>query len=105
MRFLVVTMSNQAGSPELAPMMIAGMKQWAAEHTASGKMEQIWAFAGQPGGGGIIKVDTLDELDAVMAGFPFAQYSKIHIYPLVDLNGALDRTEAVIKKMMGAAGH
>ena len=45
---------------------------WVAEHRASGKMEHVWSFAGYAGGGGIMNVDTHEELDKSMAGFPFS---------------------------------
>jgi muconolactone delta-isomerase len=100
MRFLIVTQASSPFPPDMAMALVQGMKQWAATHTASGKMEQIWSFAGLPGGGGILNVDSHEELDAIMSGFPFANFSKIEIYPLADLNAGLDNFAQAIQQMM-----
>jgi len=102
MRFLVSTSSRQAPPPEMAPMMMMAMRAWLAEHRASGAMEEVWGFAGVPGGGGIFNVESLDELDAAMATFPFAQYSNIEVHGLVDIDAALDRAEAHMIRVMEA---
>lgn len=104
MKFLVVTRNREAGPPEMAMPLLQGMRVWLAEHRASGKIAEVWGFAGTTGGGGILEVDSLDELDAVMSGFPYAQWSHVDIYPLSDLDAALDRNEAYITQMMQAMG-
>lgn len=107
MRFLVVTENRTPLAPEMALPMMRMMQAWSAEHTASGKLEQVWSFAGLVGGGGILNVDSHEELDAVMGGFPFAQNSKIAVYVLADLDVALrdqiTRIEGIMA-MMGAPG-
>lgn len=104
MRFLVVTRSREAMPPEMAMPMLQGTKMWVAEHRASGRIVETWSFAGVNGGGGILEVDSLDELDAVMGGFPYGPVSHIEIYPLCDLDASLDRNEAMITQMMQAMG-
>lgn len=89
MRFLIVTTNRDPVAPDAGLAMIQMMQAWVAEHTASGKMEQVWSFAGIIGGGGILNVDSHEELDAVMVGFPFAQHSNVTIYPLADLDAVL----------------
>ena len=107
MRFLIVTESREAMAPDMALPMMQMMKAWVAEHTASGKMEQIWSFAGLSGGGGIINVDSHEQLDAIMGGFPFAQHSDISVYALADLDAVLSdsiaRIEGIVE-MMGGSG-
>jgi muconolactone delta-isomerase len=105
MKFLVVTKGNAPFPPEAAPMLINAMRQWSTTHLASGKMEQIWSFAGIGGGGGVLNVDSHEELDRIMAGFPFAQFSQIEIYALADLNASMDNFEKVIQQMMPPQGH
>jgi muconolactone delta-isomerase len=103
MRFLIVTRATSPFPPAIAPMLVAGMKQWTAAHRESGKMEQMWSFAGMAGGGGILNVDSHEELDAVMAGFPFGPLSHIELYPLADLDAGLDNFAKSMQQMGGGA--
>jgi len=50
MRFLVVTKGRDPLPPEMAIGMLRMFQGWLAEHRGSGKLEQAWSFAGQPGG-------------------------------------------------------
>jgi muconolactone delta-isomerase len=81
---------------EQAPMITEAMQQWSDTHRKSGKAEQIWGFAGLPGGGGILNVDSNEELDAIMSSFPFANWSDTQIYPIVDI----DNTLAMFRNML-----
>ena len=55
--------------------------------------------------GGIANVDSLEELDAVMAEFPFGVFSDIEIIPLVDLAGSIQRAQQAAQAMAaGASG-
>lgn len=107
MRFLVVTENRTPVPPEMALPMMQMMQAWTAEHLASGKLEQTWSFAGITGGGGILNVDSHEELDAIMGGFPFGQHSTITVYALADLDASLrdgiTRIEGIMA-MMGAPG-
>jgi muconolactone delta-isomerase len=102
MRFLIVTKGRDPLPPEMAIGMLQMFQGWLAEHRASGKLEQAWSFAGQTGGGGIANVDSLEELDAIMATYPFAQTSEIAVYPLADLDAVLETSLANIKGIMEA---
>ena len=42
-------------------------------------MKAVWGFAGTIGGGGVLEVESHEELDAIMARFPFAPFSSIEI--------------------------
>jgi muconolactone delta-isomerase len=75
---------------------------WLAEHRESGKLEQVWSFAGQVAGGGIANVDSHEELDAIMATWPLAQVSEATIYPLADLDAVLNVSVANIERIMEA---
>lgn len=86
----------------MAQALVEGMKQWTAAHRSSGKMEQIWSFAGTAGGGGILNVTSHEELDAIMTGFPFGPFSQIDVYPLADLDAALENLSQAIGQMMAA---
>ncbi len=99
MRFLVVTKANQPPPPEMAMGLVDAMSEWARKHTTSGKIEQIWGFAGIQSGGGITNVNSLEELDAIMAEFPFGPFSDIEIYGLVDLGTALKNAKQAMQAM------
>ena len=102
MRFLVVTKGRDPVPPEMAIGMLQMFQGWLAEHRGSGKLEQAWSFAGQPGGGGIANVDSLEELDAMMATFPLSQTSEIAVYPLADIDAVLETSLANIQGIMEA---
>lgn len=102
MRFLIVTRASAPFPPEMAVGMVEGMKSWSRAHRDPGKMEQVWSFAGIGGGGGILNVESHEELDAIMAGCPFAPFSQIDIYPIADLDAGLDSFAQAIQQMMGA---
>lgn len=104
MRFLVVTTGRESAPPEMGLGMLQMAQAWIAEHTASGKMEQVWSFAGMPGGGGILNVDSLEELDSIMIGFPLGQVSNISVYPLTDLDQSLETSIANVKAVLEAMG-
>jgi muconolactone delta-isomerase len=89
----------------MAMALTQAMKQWADTHRASGKIEQIWNFAGLQGGGGIANVESHEELAAIMAGFPFGPFSKIEVYALSDLDAGLEAFTQAIQMMGGAGGY
>ncbi len=49
-------------------------------------------------------MESLDELDAVMAGFPFGPFSDIDIVPIVDLESSLQRTKDALQAMAQCGG-
>jgi muconolactone delta-isomerase len=99
MRFLVTTKANQPLPPEMAIGLVDAMSAWAKKYTANGKFEQVWGFAGARGGGGILKVDSLEEVDAIMTEFPFGQFSDIKVSGLVDIDTTLKNIKQVIQAM------
>jgi muconolactone delta-isomerase len=102
MRYLVVTKQTTPMPPEMAPGLLAAMKAFSARYTDLGKVEQSWSFAGQSGGGAILNVDSLEELDEIMAEFPLRPFSNIEIYGLVHLHNSLDTASKAFEAMMGA---
>ena len=102
MRFLIVSKSKHPMPPEMAPGLLDAMSGWAKKYTANKKMEQIWAFAGTPAGGGVLNVGSLDELDSIMAEYPFGPFSDTEVYPLVDLHDSLQRSKQVMQSMMAS---
>ena len=102
MRYLVVTKQATPMPPEMVPGLMAAMRAFSARYTASGKIEQSWSFAGLSGGGAILNVASLEELDEIMAEFPLGPFSHIEIYGLVHLDKSLDAAAKAFEAMMGA---
>jgi muconolactone delta-isomerase len=100
MRFLVVTTPKHPVPPEMALGLFEALSAWAKDLTGKGKMEQGWAFAGSNGGGGILNVESLEELDAIMGAFPLGPFSNIDVHGLVELEPALERARTAIRSMM-----
>lgn len=103
MRFLIVTKQAAAPPMEMALPLMDAMDAWLAEHRASGKVKQVWNFAGLTGGGGVLEVDSHEELDDIMAGFPWGPWSTTEIYALSDLDHSLATSRAMFQQMMGAS--
>lgn len=101
MRYLVVTNQKTPAPPEMTLGLLAAMKAFNARYTAAGKVEHSWGFAGLSGGGAVLNVSSLEELDEIMAEFPFGAFADIQIYGLVDLNKALDTASKALEAMIG----
>ncbi len=99
MRFLVVSKAKQPPPPEMALGLVDATAEWARKHTASGKMEQVWSVAGAQGGGGILNVNSLEEMDAIMAEFPFGPFSDVEVSGLVDLETSFKNTKKAMQAM------
>lgn len=104
MQFLIITRQASPAPPEMNGPLMEAMKAWVAEHRASGKLKAVWAFAGTPGGGGILEVGSHEELDDIMVGFPFGPFSSIEVIALSDIDKSLDGASAAITKMMAMFG-
>jgi muconolactone delta-isomerase len=101
MKFLVTSEPTSPMPPEAAPGLMDALMAWAKRYTESGEIEAVWATAGKAGGGGIINVDSLEELDAIMVEFPVGVFSEIQIVPIVDLNASLERAKRAFQAMAG----
>ena len=102
MRFLISSNSKFPPPPEAIVGLFDAMIGWVAKYKS--KWDTIWASAGSPGGGGILNVSSLEELDAIMAEFPFGPFSDTQVVPLVDLTEALQRGKKAALAMMPGAG-
>ena len=99
MRFLLVTKPKTMPPPDMILPLIDAMDAWVKKYKQAGKLEQVWGFAGQQGGGGIGNVASLEELDQVMAEFPVGPFSDIQIYYLVDLEKSLEQNRKIFQAM------
>ena len=103
MRYLIVTEQTTPIPPDMVLGLFAAMKAFSARYMAAGKIEQSWSFAGLSGGGAILNVGSPEELDEIMAEFPFGPFSDRKIYSLVDLNKSLDTASKAFEAMLSAA--
>jgi muconolactone delta-isomerase len=97
MKFLIVSNTKHLVPPEVMTSVIDAMKAWLQKYRE--KIEQAWGFAGDQGGGGIINVDSLEELDIIMTEFPMGPFSETKVRGLVDLEPSLERLQIAFKNM------
>jgi muconolactone delta-isomerase len=100
MQFLVITRQKTPAPPEMLMPMLGAMDAWLAQNRASGKATAMWGFAGTIGGGGVLDVESHEELDAIMSRFPFAPFSTIEIIALSDIDASLANAKAFAGEMM-----
>ena len=100
MQFLVITRPSTPPPPEMLMPMIGAMEAWVAQNRASGKAKAVWGFAGTKGGGGVIEVESHEELDAIMSRFPFGPYSTIEVIALSDIDESIANAKAFVQEMM-----
>lgn len=84
MRFLIVSKTKKMAPPEVVPALLDGTLAWARKYQK--QVKELWSFAGQQAGGGIANVESLEELDAILAEMPIGPFSETEVYPLVDLD-------------------
>jgi hypothetical protein len=94
MKFLVISKPKHLVPPEVTVGLIDAINPWLTKFSAN--FEQAWGFAGIQGGGGILDVNSLDELDTVVGSFPMLGTSDVEVIPLVDLKASLERAKQAI---------
>ena len=100
MRFLVVAKQKNPPPPDMALGLFDAFAAWVKKYSDNKKAEQIWGFAGHPAGGGILNVESFDELDAIMSEWPLNPFSETEVYPLIDIQTTIDHTKQAILAMM-----
>jgi muconolactone delta-isomerase len=103
MKFLTIILQKQSPPPEMLPALVEATIQWMAWAKGSGKFDTIYSIAGQPGGLGIANVDSLEELDDLIQGYPMTPFCDVQTLPLSDVDRALTTLREQVKKM-GASG-
>lgn len=104
MKFLVLSKDKHMIPPELVVPLIDAFTAFIDKYEATGQLEMAWSNAGTTAGGGIANVDSLEELDAIMAEYPFGPFSDVEVYPLADLKQSLQRTKEVAQMMAQQMG-
>lgn len=100
MQFLVITRQKTPAPPEMLMPMLGAMEAWVAQNRASGKAKAIWGFAGTIGGGGVLEVESHEELDAIMSRFPFGPFSTVEVIALCGIEESLSNAKAFVQEMM-----
>ena len=104
MKFLVISKPKHMIPPEFTVPLIDAFSAFLDNYSASGTLESVFSFAGSQGGGGILNVDSLEELDAIMAEYPFGPSSEVEVYPLTDLKESLQRSKQIAQMMAQQMG-
>ena len=104
MKFLVISKPKHMVPPEFTVPLIDAFTAFLDKYSATGQLESVWSYAGTQGGGGIANVDTMEELDAIMAEYPFGPFSDVEVYPLTDLRESLQRTKQIAQMMAQQMG-
>ncbi len=102
MKYLVISHQKHPMPPEMVPSLFAALRAYTARMRAAGKMEQSWSFAGLMGGGAILNVDSLEELDEVLTQFPLGPFASTEIYGLVDVDRAAETIQKAATAMLEA---
>jgi muconolactone delta-isomerase len=97
MKFLIVSKPKHIVPPELGLSLIDAFMAYIDKYKASGQMEDSWAYANGQGGGGILNVDSLEELASIIAEYPYGPFSEVEVYPLVDLKEWLQNIKRVVQ--------
>ncbi len=91
MKFLVESNPKHQVPPEVMIGVIDAMKMWLQRYRDN--VQDTWGFAGEHGGGGILIVESLEELDIIMTEFPMAPFSETKVRGLVNLEPSLERLQ------------
>ena len=104
MKFLTIIIQKQPPPPEIMPALVEATIQWMAWAKGSGKFDAIYSVAGQAGGLGIANVDSLEELDDIVRGYPMTPFCDVQTIPLSDVDHALTSLREQVKKMGALKG-
>jgi muconolactone delta-isomerase len=99
MKFLLISKPKHPVPVERAVPLIDAFLAWIDKYSETGQLESSWAYAGTNAGGGIANVHSVEELDAIVAEYPFAAFSDIEIYPLANLKESLQRKKQFVQTM------
>jgi muconolactone delta-isomerase len=102
MRFLVTLNQKYMVPPEVQIGLMDGSIAWAKKYTASKKLEQSWGCAGMPAGGGVLNVNSIEELNQIIAELPLGAVSETEIRPIMGMEEAINQAKkalmAIVKK-------
>lgn len=104
MKFLIISKNKYMAPPELMPSLVDATLAWA--HRYEGQIEQIWSLAGQlwsftrqQAEEGVANVESLEELDTILAESPLGPFLETEVCPLVDLDVSLQRKKETLQNI------
>jgi muconolactone delta-isomerase len=83
----------------MGPTVVDALQAWADGYTASGKMEHVWGFAGARGGGGVLNVESPQEVDEIVSSSPVASFSETRVYPLQEIHEVIAHGKQAMEAM------
>ncbi len=104
MQFLVLTRQFSPPPIEMVAPLLEATQAWLARYRGSGKITSAWAVAGTPNGGGLLEVDSHEELDEIVGDFPLAPFSTMEVIALSDLDRSLETAKAQATQAREAMG-
>ena len=104
MKFLVITKTrgNTAVPPAAMPAIVEATKAFITRGRNAGKWEAIYAHPG--GGVAISNHDTAEELYSWLADYPLNALQDVEVFPLVDVDQALDKSLQVARQTAAMIG-
>ena len=103
MRFSTVNKGTAPPPPDIGAGILDALEAWADRYTAGGQMEEVWGFAGIPGGAGILNVSSHEELDEIISQSPVAPFSQTEIHPLVELREVVEHGKRAMEFLLAGA--
>jgi hypothetical protein len=100
MRFLVTVNQKYMIPPEVQLGLLDGSIAWEKKYVVSKKLEQSWGFVGMPGGGGVLNVNSLEELNQIIAELPLGAVSQTEIKPIMDMEEAINQAKKALMSMV-----
>ena len=89
MRYLITVRPKHQLTPDIIGALAERMSGWVQEHRGSGRLADVWTFAGKAGGGGIMEAASHEELESIMFSMPFSPWSSIDVEPLAAMENTL----------------
>lgn len=106
MKFLVLLKFKPIppGDPKMAIAINEGAKAWIKAHLANGKLEcayNVISNAAGYYGMGISDNASLEDMQAMLASYPAYPVTDFEVFPLSDVNKAIDNITDALRKMTG----
>lgn len=105
MKFLVINEATNTGYPVVLGEIVDAVKAKFARNRqlkSQGKIESAYDIVGGLSGVVIYAVDSLEELDFLIAGDPTRPYSKVQVFPLVTNEDVEDVIDTLTGKKKAA---
>ena len=102
MKFVLISNPRFQVPPEMLIPILDAFLAFLSKYKESGHILESWSFAGRIGGMGLFEVDSHEQLDAINAENPFAPFSDIEVYPVVDMLESIEMFRQIAQARMEA---